>query len=414
MPRAPRGKRVVDPASGSFVVVNRAQRGQPDPFFDKTRNVWVAPWRKADGKVGRPTGRTRAAAEASRDRHIAAEREAGKFTPLSGGFSANTNVNELSRWWLDHIARHRVRVTTWSTYEKQLRVVCAQLGETAVRALRPEHVAALIADIARAGSPSRARNIRMLLVQLLDEAVNLGLAEDNVARRVRSPRVPKVQRRTLTPSEVTRLLDVCDERYAAVVALCFVQGWRVSEALGLAWQDLDLEAGTVRLRRGATYADRVGMVLGPPKTSRTAGRQLLAPTTLRLLVAHHDRWHRLRDESVVPWSALSYQGEELELVFVNQSGGLMLRQHVDKAIRKAAVTAGLDPTGIGTHTGRRSVVTNLYASGDLDLDDVARFVGHSDVSTTRGYVQSEGERPQMVSRKAFSILDSGVGHDPGD
>lgn len=254
----------------------------------------------------------------------------------------------------------------------------------------------------------------MLLVQLLDEAVNLGLAEDNVARRVRSPRVPKVQRRTLTPSEVTRLLDVCDERYAAVVALCFVQGWRVSEALGLAWQDLDLEAGTVRLRRGATYADRVGMVLGPPKTSRTAGRQLLAPTTLRLLVAHSDRWHRLRDESDVPWSALSYQGEELELVFVNQSGGLMLRQYVDKAIRKAAVAAGLDPTGIGTHTGRRSVVTNLYASGDLDLDDVARFVGHSDVSTTRGYVQSEGERPQMVSRKAFSILDSGIGHAPGD
>ena len=64
---------------------------------------------------------------------------------------------------------------------------------------------------------------------------------------------------------------------------------------------------------------------------------------------------------------------------------------------------------IGTQTGRRSVVTNLYASGDLDLEDVARFVGHSDVSTTRGYVQSAGERPQMVSRKAFEILDSAPG-----
>ncbi|TPW09720.1 MAG: phage integrase family protein, partial [Acidimicrobiaceae bacterium] len=102
----------------------------------------------------------------------------------------------------------------------------------------------------------------MLLVQLLDEAVNLGLAEDNVARKVRSPRVPKVQRRTLSPAEVARLVSVCDERYVAAVALCFVQGWRVSEALGLAWQDLDLDAGTVRLRRGATYADGIGMVLG--------------------------------------------------------------------------------------------------------------------------------------------------------
>ena len=37
-----------------FVVVNRSPRGQPDPYFDKARNVWVAPWRKADGR--RPTG----------------------------------------------------------------------------------------------------------------------------------------------------------------------------------------------------------------------------------------------------------------------------------------------------------------------------------------------------------------------
>jgi hypothetical protein len=46
MPPVPRGKRVVDPATGTWVVVNRSPRGQLGPFFDKTRGVWVAPWRK--------------------------------------------------------------------------------------------------------------------------------------------------------------------------------------------------------------------------------------------------------------------------------------------------------------------------------------------------------------------------------
>lgn len=405
MPRSPRGKRVVDPVSGSFRVVSRATRGHPEPFFDRTRGVWVAPWRKPDGKIGRPTGRTRAAAEASRDRHVRAAAEAARFAPLAEGFHSGTSVGEVSRWWLDTIARHRVRITTWRTYDKQLRVVGDHLGNVAVRQLRPEQVAAFLSHMIDAGSAARARNIRTLLVQVLDEAVNLGLAEENVARKVRPPRVPKLHRRTLSPAEVAQLFDACDERYVASVALCFVQGWRISEALGLAWQDLDLDAGAVRLRRAATYADGIGMMLGPTKTLRTAGRQLLGPTVVELLRKQRVLQDAYRHAAATSWPEVWYGGEGLELVFTNPAGRPVLRQHVDRAIRKAAGRIGIDASHLGTHDGRRSVVTNLYASGDFDLADVARFVGHADVNTTKGYVQTEGERPRMVSQRALELLD---------
>ena len=405
MPRAPRGKRVVDPETGSFVVVGRAPNGQPEPYFDKTRGVWVAPWRKPDGKMGRPTGKTRALAAASRDRHIAAAAESARFAPLAGGFTAETTVGELGEWWLENIARHRVRSTSLRTYSKQMRVIRERLGEVQVRRLRPEQAASFVSDLVDAYSPSRARNIRSLLVQVLDEAVTVGLAEENVAKKTRPPRVPRLQRRTLTSAEISRLLAACDERFVAAVALCFVHGWRVSEALGLAWEDVDLEQQTVIVRRAATYLDGTGMVLGPTKTVRAAGRHLLGPTVVELLRLHRDRQAADRGKLGEAWPTYSYEGQTVELVFTNAAGKPLLRQHVDRAIRKAATDVGLDPTQLGTHSGRRSVVTNLYASGSLDLSDVARFVGHSDVATTRGYVQHEGDRPMLVSQKALEFLD---------
>jgi Phage integrase, N-terminal SAM-like domain len=183
MPRAPRGKRVVDPETGSYVVIGRAPNRQPDPYFDKTRGVWVAPWRKPDGKIGRPTGKTKAAAMASRDRHVVGADEAARCAPLAKGFTTQSTVAELSRWWIDNVARHRVRVTTLATYEKQLRLVSSRLGDIPVRHLRPEQVAAFVSDIVDSGSASRAVNVRTLLVQVLNEAVTLGLAEDNVAQK---------------------------------------------------------------------------------------------------------------------------------------------------------------------------------------------------------------------------------------
>lgn len=405
MPKPPRGKRVVDPATNSFTVVGRAPNGRAEPFFDRTRKVWVAPWRRPDGKMGRPTGKTRAAAEASRDRHIAEAEEAGRCGPLAEGFHVESTVAELSRWWLDNVARHRVRITTWATYEKQLKVISGSLGDVPVRKLRPEQVTTFLSRLIDVGSATRASNVRTLLVQVLDEAVSLGLAEENVAKKVRRPRIPRVQRRTLTPAEVAALLAACDERFVAAVALCYVQGWRVSEALGLAWEDIDFEEGTVRLRRGATYADGHGMILGPPKTTRTAGRQLLGPTVLELLERRRELQAEDRRRAGGAWPEVVFESEQLHLAFTNQSGNLMLRQHVDRAIRVAATAAGIDPSHLGTHTGRRSVVTNLYASGTFEIEDVARFVGHADVATTRGYVQHEGERPLIVSKKALQLLD---------
>ena len=76
---------------------------------------------------------------------------------------------------------------------------------------------------------------------------------------------------------------VKDHRLGAAVALLFLQGWRISEVLGLAWDDLDLDAGTAHVRRASVYVDGRGQQLGPPKTDGARGEHWLMPTVVTLL-----------------------------------------------------------------------------------------------------------------------------------
>jgi integrase len=75
-----------------------------------------------------------------------------------------------------------------------------------------------------------------------------------------------------------------------------------------------------------------------------------------------------------------------------------------RGIRRQAVANGIDPTQLGTHVGRRTVISELRNSG-VPLDDIAAHVGHANTTTTEGYVQGSGTRRQDTASIAFEKLD---------
>ncbi len=104
------------------------------------------------------------------------------------------------------------------------------------------------------------------------------------------------------------------------------------------------------------------------------------------------------------WDTMTYGGERINLVFTNPTGGFVLRQAVAKIVKQAGKTAGI-AADLGTHTGRRTVVTTLLVDGDEALEDIARFVGHARPATTAGYVKRLGRRPHAMAQRAAAILD---------
>ena len=404
MPKKSTGKRIT--VGDRVVVAGKNANGSGSVYRvgDRYKATFTDP---TTGKRRTASGRTKEEAERRRSEKLA---ELAAASP-SGRLGADPNVAALADWWLDNVAAVSVRPSTLHTYKKDVQRITDNLGTTLVSDLDTEAVRTFLAAMRRDGlAASTARNARTRLRQIAEHAVELGYLASNPVPRVSAPKETaedRKKRRTLTPDETRKLVGALTGagQLDAAIALLFTSGLRVSEVLGLAWSDLDLEAGTAKVRRGATYTGGgVGVRLDQPKTTGTSGVYHLAPTVLDLLKKRRKAQAADRLAAGPAWTTTTYEGEELDMVFTTKVGALVVRQDVANAIRRSCKRVGIEPTGIATHTGRRSVVTSLFVAG-LPLDDVARHVGHADPATTSRYVQDLGNRPAETAKRAAELLD---------
>jgi integrase len=85
------------------------------------------------------------------------------------------------------------------------------------------------------------------LRSVLAYAVRNGWLDANPADALTSRERPKSgasSRRFLTEEEMARLLDAAEGRDRVLIAVCLFGGLRISEVLGLTWDDVDLQPAT--------------------------------------------------------------------------------------------------------------------------------------------------------------------------
>jgi integrase len=160
------------------------------------------------------------------------------------------------------------------------------------------------------------------------------------------------------------------DTFRPVAIVCLYGGLRISEALGLRWRDLDLEAGVIDVA-GQLGTDGRHV---STKTESSEATVAMLPVVKRELVAHRRRQANrnlalLRDDA---------------FVFVTMRGKPQSRRNALRAIHKAGDALGLNPDGsepVGLHDLRHSLVAAAIDRG-ATAAEVAELARHANPRVT--------------------------------
>jgi integrase len=235
------------------------------------------------------------------------------------------------------------------------------------------------AALATGLAPRTVRHVHTVLHSALEQAVRWGHVARNVCDVVEPPSVPAQELHPPTGEHVAALLDAAEaseDRLRALWALAVYTGMRLGELTGLAWADVALERGLLRVRRILVSVRDRTPAYGEPKTARSRRTVPLNEEAIAQLRAHRDRQQFERRAYGEGYG----MGRPLDLVFSTHLGTPLDARVVHAHFKRALGRAGL-PHTIRFHDLRHAAATLMPANG-VDIPTVAAVLGHSKNSTT--------------------------------
>lgn len=149
---------------------------------------------------------------------------------------------------------------------------------------------------------------------------------------------------------------------------------RQGAALGLAWEDVDVERSVLMVRWQLQFVDGQWQRL-PPKSKQSRRTLPLPPHAVDALEQQRAQQQQWR-------ACPEWQGNPWNLVFTTHTGTPLFARNVVRAFQQCCVAAGVPV--IRYHDLRHATATFLLASG-VDLKLVSSILGHSHISITADY-----------------------------
>lgn len=283
-------------------------------------------------------------------------------------------VGELLTLWLESVARHNVRPTTYEDYEAAIRVhLVPELGSIKAKDLTASRVQAFYAaKLANGASPRTVQLCHLRLSQALKQAVRWSMLPLNVCDAAEPPKVVHKKTPRWTAEEGRRFLATAkDDTYHPLWLLALHTGMRRGEMLGLRWQDLDLPNRRVHIRQSVVVLGKKPVVQ-PPKSDAARRTVKLTPEVVEALAEHRKRWAERRLAAGALW-------EDNDLVFCTAEGRILNPANVYRNYLALIAEAKVPRTTL--HGQRHNHATWLLKAGQ-PVKVVSERLGHAKTSIT--------------------------------
>lgn len=305
-------------------------------------------------------------------RAIEAKRDAGMVQAAG----RSPTVGEWLDHWLDHIAARKVRPRTLESYRSIVRLHLGPgIGHHRLDRLQPEHLERLYAALADKGlSPASILRAHRVLARALKVATQRGRVARNVATLVDPPAVRRPETALpLSAQEAKQVMAAAQsQRNAARWTVALAVGLRQSEALALRWADIDLDQGTLTVRRGVHRVAGRGLIYEEPKADRSRRTLALPAPLVEALRAHRAAQLEERVTAGPEWA-------DLDLVFAQPNGKAIERKSDWQAWKRLLREAGV--RDVRLHDGRHTAATLLLSEG-VHPRVVMEVLGHAQMRTT--------------------------------
>lgn len=255
------------------------------------------------------------------------------------------------------------------------------LGATKLMTLNPHDIQAFYNRLQRGTdekpglAPKSIKNLHGVLHKALQQAVELSYIRVNPSGACQLPRVEKANIQPLDDNEIGAFLNaIKGHQYETLYLVDLFTGMRQGEILGLTWDCLDFDKGTIlvnkQLQKERRGTGQYNFVSPKNNKSRTITP---APSVMTALQDHR------RQQMAMQVAASSAWQNDKHLVFTNELGHNLSAQTVYLHFKKLAKIAGVPDARF--HDMRHSYAVAALQCGD-DIKTVQENLGHHTAAFT--------------------------------